>query len=62
MSTQKIKQHIQIFKGLTNRTHHIINIYIYLYYMHIKYYHTHPKNIELKGMSDERLENPIENH
>ena len=30
--------------------------------MHIKYYHTHPKNIELKGMSDERLENPIEDH
>ena len=54
MSTQKIEQHIQIFKRLTNRTHHIINTYIY--------YHTHPKNIELKGMSDERLENPIEDH
>jgi hypothetical protein len=31
MSTQKIEQHIQIFKRLTNRTHHIINIYIYIY-------------------------------
>jgi hypothetical protein len=28
--------------------------------MHIKDYFTHPKNIELKEMSDERPENPIE--
>ena len=28
--------------------------------MHIKDYQTHPENIELKGMSDERPENPIE--
>jgi hypothetical protein len=28
--------------------------------MHIKDYLTHPENIELKGMSDERPENPIE--
>jgi hypothetical protein len=28
--------------------------------MHIKDYPTHPKNIELKGISDERLEKPIE--
>ena len=28
--------------------------------MHIKDYPTHPKNIELKGMSDEISENPIE--
>jgi hypothetical protein len=27
--------------------------------MHIKDYPTHPKNIELKGMSDKRPENPI---
>ena len=27
--------------------------------MHIKDYSTHPENIELKGMSDERPENPI---
>ena len=27
--------------------------------MHIKDYSTHPKNIELKGMSDERPKNPI---
>ena len=60
MSTQKIEQHIQIFKRLINRTHHIINIYIYIY-IYI-YYHTHPKNIKLKGMSDERLENPIKDH
>jgi hypothetical protein len=28
--------------------------------MHIKDYPTHPENMELKGMSDERPENPIE--
>jgi hypothetical protein len=28
--------------------------------MHIKGYPTHSENIELKGISDERLENPIE--
>jgi hypothetical protein len=28
--------------------------------MHIKDYPTHLENIKLKGMSDERLENPIE--
>jgi hypothetical protein len=28
--------------------------------MHIKDYSTHPENIELKEMSDERPENPIE--
>jgi len=28
--------------------------------MHIKDYLTHLKNIELKGMSNKRLENPIE--
>jgi hypothetical protein len=28
--------------------------------MHIKDYPTHPENIKLKGMSDERLKNPIE--
>ena len=28
--------------------------------MHIKDYSTHLKNIELKGMSNERPENPIE--
>ena len=28
--------------------------------MHIKDYSTHPENIELKGMSDEKPENPIE--
>jgi len=28
--------------------------------MHIKDYPTHPKNIEPKGMLDERPENPIE--
>jgi len=28
--------------------------------MYIKDYPTHPKNIELKGVSDERPENPIE--
>jgi hypothetical protein len=28
--------------------------------MHIKDYPTHPKNIELKRMSNERSENPIE--
>jgi hypothetical protein len=28
--------------------------------MHIKDYPTHSKNIELKRMSDERLENPID--
>ena len=28
--------------------------------MHIKDYSTHPENIELKGLSDERPENPIE--
>jgi hypothetical protein len=28
--------------------------------MHIKDYPTHPENIEPKGMSDERPENPIE--
>ena len=27
--------------------------------MYIKNYSTHPKNIELKGISDERPENPI---
>ena len=27
--------------------------------MHIKDYSTHPENIELKGMSDERPENSI---
>ena len=27
--------------------------------MHIKDYSTHPENTELKGMSDERPENPI---
>ena len=27
--------------------------------MHIKDYSTHPENIELKGMSDERPGNPI---
>ena len=27
--------------------------------MHIKDYLNHPKNIELKGISDERPENPI---
>ena len=27
--------------------------------MHIKNYHTHPENLEVKGISDERLENPI---
>ena len=27
--------------------------------MHIKDYSTHPENIELKGMSDEKPENPI---
>ena len=55
MSTQKIKQHIQIFKGLTNRTHHIINIYIYLYYMHIKDYLTHLEN-ESKRQTDAKPE------
>ena len=28
--------------------------------MHIKNYFTHSKNIEVKGISDERLEKPIE--
>ena len=28
--------------------------------MHIKYYLTHSENIELKGISDERPEKPIE--
>jgi hypothetical protein len=28
--------------------------------MHIKDYYIHLENIELKGISDERLENPIE--
>ena len=28
--------------------------------MHIKDYPTHPENIELKGMSDEKTRNPIE--
>ena len=28
--------------------------------MHIKYYPTYLENIELKGISDERPENPIE--
>ena len=28
--------------------------------MHIKYYHTHSTNIKLKGISDEKPENPIE--
>jgi hypothetical protein len=28
--------------------------------MHIKDYSTHPKNIDLKGISDERPEKPIE--
>ena len=30
--------------------------------MYIKNYSTHPKNIELKGISDERPENSINNH
>ena len=30
--------------------------------MHIKDYPTHPENIELKGMSHERPENPIKDH
>ena len=30
--------------------------------MHIKNYSSHPKNIELKGISDERPENSINNH
>jgi hypothetical protein len=30
--------------------------------MHIKDYFIYPENIELKGISDEIPENPIENH
>jgi hypothetical protein len=33
---------------------------MYVYYMHIKDYLTHSKNIKLKGISYERPENPIE--
>jgi hypothetical protein len=47
-------------RNLTSCTHHIINIHIYLYYMHIKNHPTHPENIELKGTSYERPEKPIE--
>jgi hypothetical protein len=28
--------------------------------MHLKYYPTHPKNIEVKGISNERPKNSIE--
>jgi hypothetical protein len=49
-----------MFKKLTSYTHHIINMHIYLYYMHIKDYPTHSKNIELKGISDEEPEKPTE--
>ena len=31
-------------KKLTSCIHHIINMHIYLYYMCIKYYFTHPEN------------------
>ena len=47
------------FKKLTSCTNHIINIYIYIY---IKDYLTHPKNVEVKRISDERPGNPIEDH
>jgi hypothetical protein len=61
MSPQKLKRYIYIFKKLTSCIHHIINIFIYLYYMYIKDYFTYPKNIELKEISDEKPENHIEN-
>jgi hypothetical protein len=35
---------------------------MYLYYIHIKDYLTHLENLELKGISDERPENSIEDH
>jgi len=37
-------------------------MHIYLYYMHIKDYPTHPKKYRLKGISDERPKKPIEDH
>jgi len=61
MSTWKIKQYISIFKKLTGCTDCIINIHIYIYYMHIKDYPTHPEKYRLKGISYERPEKSIEN-
>ena len=60
MSTRKIKQYISIFKKLTCCTHCIMNIHIYIYYMHIKDYPTHPEKYRLKGISYERPEKSIE--
>ena len=45
---------------LTSHTHHIIIIHTYLYHMHIKNYSTYPENLEVKAISDERLENLID--
>jgi hypothetical protein len=37
-----------------------MNIHIYIYYMHIKDYPTHPEKYRLKGISYERPEKSIE--
>jgi len=52
--------YIYIFKKFTSSTHRIINIHIYLYYMHIKDYPTHSEEFRLKEISDERLEKLVE--
>jgi hypothetical protein len=41
------------FKQLTSCTYHIINIYIYLYYMHIKDYLTRLENKSKRQINTE---------
>ena len=49
-------QEINLLYSLYNE-----HTYLYIYYMHIKDYPTHPEKYRLKGISYERPEKSIEN-